>query len=560
MNLKNLKMEVSKKNYFFLDHSSEFADENELMESIPSINVGIDPKSDGTVSYLKYELEVSQRNLQRLGKKMNNYIGNFGDNNKKLFDFKIDFLETHVNGSIYEKSMSIYQGYWLFSIVKAKELLEKNFNVFNLEKKDRNLLYFLENSLNGFLVAVDKFLDNIFIEEKNQYLNFNDFVYQCMFVILGLTAISMIFSIYSVLKLKRTFFKIYQSFLKQTEGEVEERINQLESIKLNIDIFKYSGFYKNLFTVKEINNKTFNKKNRRTRKLSHKDYCFRLVFSLFAIGFFYIAQICFGTGMMMIYRDNIKTGIWIVEKQNEMMIMAKEQLLFYNMIKQRLIIGSDSSVHNKPIDEYLGVFIEQMKKDSSRVMKIFEKASEGETPDEKFETFLVSNINTTVCSFIDQMRGREEMCKTFDRKIPQKGIIQVYFRLFQYYTELKTRIETVEDLNPRDILDDPEFIRMEVTYENIYYWSFVAMATSADHYIENYAFETAKELVNFIVKLMIIFIIMSFFFILYSFVKIVIEVKITVFSFRLLSLNCVVNNASVKHCFLKVYKLNQKHF
>lgn len=78
--------------------------------------------------------------------------------------------------------------------------------------------------------------------------------------------------------------------------------------------------------------------------------------------------------------------------------------------------------------------------------------------------------------------------------------------------------------------------------------------------LEDFVEFKVGEAVSLIVQLMIIFIIVSFFFTLFSFNNIINQIKRVVFSFQLLSINTVINNTGIKYRFLKVYRLNQKHF
>lgn len=50
--------------------------------------------------------------------------------------------------------------------------------------------------------------------------------------------------------------------------------------------------------------------------------------------------------------------------------------------------------------------------------------------------------------------------------------------------------------------------------------------------------------------------VVSFFFTLFSFMNMNLQINRVVFSYQLLSINTVINNTAIKYRFLKVYRLN----
>lgn len=538
-----------------------YEEDDKLLESIPLINIGLEVNTNDIESYLRYQIQVSEENIQRLSKKLAAYMGNYNERNEIFFNNNIKFFLTNVNGTKFEREMSIYQGYFLYSTVNTIKLNKMEISELSKKTNSRTILYFLENNLNSFTIDLKKFLDNIFEKETKEYTDFMSFVYTCLAIILGMTVLSLIISVWFVLRIKNVLMDIYMSYLQQTEGEYDERIIQLSKIEEKMILFRESEFYKNLFNVKPIDlfsSKT--DKMRRSKRYTDKNYCFGLTFSLLSIGFFYLTQLGFGGEMLIIYRDNIDNGVWIANKQFEIMNMTMDQMNYYNALKQRLVLGKDTEVLGVPIDQFLEEFSQKISEKTKKVTEIFSVDLESQG-DEKVGEFLMKTVNSSLCSYTVQLEGREELCKDLDNKIPEKGIVQVYFRLLHFFDEIKNRINQNRDnFDSNDVLNDPEFIKVEFAFENVYYWSFINLVITVDKFIEYYAFVSIGKLISLVVGLMIGFVLISFFFIVYSFVKVVASIKRVAFSFRLVSLNCVVGNSAVRMAFLKLYKLNQKYF
>lgn len=172
----------------------------------------------------------------------------------------------------------------------------------------------------------------------------------------------------------------------------------------------------------------------------------------------------------------------------------------------------------------------------------------------------LSNIsNSSICSYTDQLLTRKELCPLLDNKLPLRGIVQVYFRVAQYLDEIYSQIGN-SNFDSTGLLNDAEFIEFEYTFEQAYYWTFVFIEHKPHSFFSNYIKIDMEKEVALIVNLMVTFIVVSFFFIVFSFQNVIRQVSRVSFTFQLLSINTVINNTGIKYRFLKVYRLNQKHF
>lgn len=261
--------------------------------------------------------------------------------------------------------------------------------------------------------------------------------------------------------------------------------------------------------------------------------------------------------MMLIFQNNIKVALWITDLQQISQKLIHRQMIFYNSIKQKMIMGSETKVYGEPIDTFLPKWRDMTKQSSDDIFKLFEQGSSNAYP--KLEEFLTQNSNSSLCDFTSVLKTRKELCNLLDNKIPLRGIVQVYFRVTQYLDEALEHLAKKAE-NAKILANDHEFVEFEYTFENIYYKTFLFIEHEVHEYLEVYVFEQVHEAINLIISLMIAFIVISFFFTIFSFRNIIIQINRVSFTFQLLSMDTVINNTGVKFRFLKVYRLNQKHF
>lgn len=507
-------------------------------------------------SYSKYQIEASRDNMIRLLNKIYKYMGEFGDNNKKFFEKKISYFQHEINGTAVKKSMGIYQGYLLLTTTKVIEIANLDIKTLQPESLNRDVLYFLDNSMNGIPEAFEAFNDFLYQLMTTNYYNFMAFVYLCLFIIIGLTVILMISSICSILKIKNMFWEIYQSYLGITKSEFDERTRQLNMMSKMMSEFKESNYFKDLMSFNDFSlpKKTSSKKG---KKYTDSIHCFNLLYSVGFIGLFYIIQICFSSGMMLIFKGSVDKGVWICVKQNDLKQVLMDEFFFYNTIKQSLVLGKDKKVFGNSLDEYIPKLKELTRKDTDTIMKLFEDRDTNAY--EPLKDYFNSHSNSSLCDYSKKIKSRKELCYLLDNKLPLRGIVQVYFRISQYIEEVYSQMKT-ETFDATDLLNDSEYIELEYSFENVYYWTFVFLEHEAHEFFEDFVFIAIDEDVALIINLMIIFIAVSFFFTIFSFKNIINQVSRITFTFQLLSINTVINNTGIKYRFLKVYRLNQKHF
>lgn len=489
-------------------------------------------------------------------KKIYIHIGNFEKEKKQFFDTKLAYNDHEVNGTAKPASMGIYQGYILLASTKMVEVSTYPLDEIQKSSKNRDLLYIFDNTLNSLPKHYDPFSDFLYSSMNNTYKDFMQFVLLCLFIIIGLVLVLMIVTFFCIYKIKRMFWDIYSCYTNINEGEFESRFRELANVEELIQNFKTSGYFYDFMGEQDLSRtKPGTKKN--NKKYQDTMYCFQLLFSLAFIGLFYIIQISFSCGMMLIFQTNVNRALWITNKQQLTQNVLNNQLIFYNSIKQKIILGDETTAYNKPINTFLPEWKDKIKKSSDQIFQLFEENSENSYS--KLQDFLAGNSNNSLCSYTQEIMDRKELCHFLDNKIPLRGIVQVYFRTTQYLEEILSHLLNDKE-NTETLANDPEFVEFEYSFENVYYPAFVQVEDEIHKYFKIYVVEQVNDAVDLIISLMIGFIGISFFFTIFSFKNIITQIERVSFTFQLLSMDTVINNTGVKFRFLKVYRLNQKHF
>lgn len=162
--------------------------------------------------------------------------------------------------------MGIYQGYLLLTTTNAIEITNLDIKDLKPEGLNRDLLYFLDNSMNGIPIAFEKFNDFLLSLMIDNYNEFMSFVYLCLFIIIGLTIVLLFASTCSILNVKKMFSEIFQCFLGISKSEYDERSSQLNVMNKMLDEFKSSNFFKDFMSFNDFTlpKKTSSKKGRNT--------------------------------------------------------------------------------------------------------------------------------------------------------------------------------------------------------------------------------------------------------------------------------------------------------
>ena len=507
-------------------------------------------------SYQSYQIQQTKDTFINLTNKIYKYMGNFGTKKSLYFDNNITYYQHEVNGSQILKSMTVYQGYLLLMTAKSIEISKIPIKKFGQKSLNREILYMFDNSLNGLPMAYEPFNEMLYTGMNGAYEEFMSFVLICLFIIVGLILILMLITIVFILRIKRMFWDIYQSFINITEGEYDERFKQLTIMNDMLHDFKMHSYFHDFMGFREIERPSTDAK-KKAKSYQGRFYCFGLVLSIASIVMFYLVQVSFSSIMMLIFQENVGQALWITDKQWKSKQLISNQMIFYNGLKQKILFDKPTKGLNKSIDVFLTEWNTKMKENSAIIFHLFEE-SKG-TKYEELEKFLKKASNSSLCSFVGKLEKQKELCDLLDNQIPLRGIVQVFFRIVQYLEEIYTRV--INSSFDRDkIMNDPEFVGLEYTFENVYFPAFLYLENQIQTKFEKFVSIRVNEAVNLIITMMISFIMVSFFFTLFSFKNIILQVSRVSFSFQLLSTNTIIGNPGIKYRFLKVYRLNQKHF
>ena len=213
---------------------------------------------------------------------------------------------------------------------------------------------------------------------------------------------------------------------------------------------------------------------------------------------------------------------------------------------------------NKTIDVYIDEIAAKVKSESSLILGL-QEAGTNFTESSEIKSFLQEVSNTNLCNFTLGLYQKQELCHMLDNRIPTKGLVQSYFRMTQYLDSVWTQMKT-PGFDATKFLVDNEFMELMYTFENVYLPAYQFVEKKIEDLLAKFLEVKITDSFNLIVQLIILFVIVSFFFTLFSFLNMNRQINRVVFSYQLLSINTVINNTAIKYRFLKVYRLNQKHF
>lgn len=518
------------------------------------INAGYDLSN--IESYFEHSYNETRDKLIEIMQEIYKFIGEFGEKNSILFSNKVNYYLRKVEGEKKEITNSFYQGYLLFGTAKILQI-EKLPLVSYIKTTERSdLLFIIDNFMNGLMIGERNFINFAFNDIETLYSGVINIIVQNLIVVLCLIGILLLTTIVLVIKIKNSFKETYHSFSNITEGEYDERVKILTDVEDIIAQFKISGYYADFMGYNErgMLKKSLKKKG---GKFQNNFYCFKVLAAMSFLVLFYFLQAIFSSSMMLIWKSEVDTALWITNKQKLTRKVIEEQTVFFNSLKQLMILGESYEVNNTKVKEFLPKLKEQMEASSGTIFEIFEE-SDGYLRG-NVSTFLKEKSNASLCESVHELEERQELCSLLDNKIPSKGYVQSYFRVTQYLKKLHSMIEKGESLN-KDILNHKEFIDLEYTWENVYLDSFLELEHELHHFFEEFILENLKETVEVLVMIMIIFVIVRFLFSLISIIVIFKRIREVAFSYQLLSIDTVIDNTGVRLKFLKLFRLDQKYF
>lgn len=517
--------------------------------------LGYDLNDLGT--YQKFKFDETREKILKHLKLIYKNLANLDSQKISFFDTLLNYNDHHLNGTVKPGITGFYQGYVLLTSTKIVEVSRFPLSSFTKTTRNRDLLFILANSLNNLPMTYEPFLRSFYEKMNTAYENFIEFVLISLILIISFLVFIMIVTFLCILRLRKLFHNIYLGYTQINEGEYEERFRELEFVDSVLEKFKKSGYFNDFMGQLDNRRPKLNSK-KKAKKYQDDRYCFRLLSSIFFIFLFYIIQVGFSCGMMLIFRQNVQKALWITNKQKLSKNVLDNQLILYNSIKQKFILGDESLGYNKSISQFLTEFGSKVEKSSDEIIDLFD-SSQGNDKDfyPKLNEFLTKISNNSLCNFTPETENRKELCENLDRRIPKKGPIQVYFRMSQYLVEILKRISQNKD---QEILKDEEFIEVEYTFENVYYPNYCYIEQKIQEFFKIYVVEQVTDSVNLIITLISIFTVISSFFMVSSFFNIVRQIKRVSFTFQLLSMDTVIQNTNIKMRFLEMYRLNQKHF
>ena len=488
-----------------------------------------------------------------------------------LFSRSLNMSEFLIGGVEYETSLNYYQSIIHLYPDRATSIANLPIREFKKSTKNIDLLFFLKNALNVFLPGLDDYLELDYTDLKNSYIKFkNSLIYSGLIVLVGLMLILMVLS-NVILCLQRSLFKyIFNGYMNITDMEFDEREKELSTLKS-----VYSGFlekgccndFMGFYTVEVVTGSTLQKHRQNDQKAVRKYtdpwHCFNLLVIGAVISLFYMLQIGSSASMLTTLNHYTDEIIWTMNKEYIAENLLNYQLVLYNAILERVVLSNKTKIYDgQEIDKFLNEFDQKIRDDSELIFDLSRNDGDYQ-PFEQTKQFLTKIENSSLCEEIEILKSEsgenETLCTLLDSGIAHKGLVQSYFRVTQYLRQIKTEVINNPNFDPKVMLNDPEFVEFQFTFENVYYPAFLSLIGtifekldqmlndqgSSDPMYDNNWFRSAVLFLNMIMMV-------------YSFIKINAYMRRVCFSFQLISIFTVLRNISVKLRFLKVYKMNQK--
>ena len=175
----------------------------------------------------------------------------------------------------------------------------------------------------------------------NNYEEYISQVIRVLFVIVGGMVVFMISSFLTILSVRNCFRSIYMSFLNVTEGEFEDRANQLNKIGDILAKFKQQNYFGDIMGKLSLE-RPVNNSNKTNKRFVGVFYCFGILMSIVFLFLFYLIQITISGVMLLQVEQNKKSGISTCVKQGTMVNLINNQLYLRNALLQKIILGSDT--------------------------------------------------------------------------------------------------------------------------------------------------------------------------------------------------------------------------
>lgn len=512
-------------------------------------------------SYSFHLFEDVRWRMEKLIKKLNVYMSEMSTKREIFFSSQIQFHIKQVDMKRVNYTLPHYLGYYSLVTSAIIQIGKYDPPSITAESTDRILLFFIENQQNGIRDAAIQFLDIWQALTDNVFIGFNQFIWVSLFVIVGLLMILLGISITVLIHLRKSIAEIIYSIHQGSSQQHQNRDFELDHLKQIIVEFKNSGYYEERL-LEEKENLKGRKVQAKTNKLIKKKRgfpCFGMLFTFLNTTLFYISLVVYISSAAILVSRNNNKMLWNSLKQKQAGDIYLNQLEQLNSVYSYLIYGNQTYLEKRTILEKLKKFQNEDKVKKQKILLFMEDGDDYEVynPTKQFLEKLKEN---SLCKKTKYLKERLELCIYLENGLPLKGLVQSYFRMQQYLTELTNLILFNPEIDPKRIFSNPEFIEWEYAFENIYSKSNLYIEHELHELLEDFVASGYSRGVQNITVLMILLMPFSCLFTLLSITRVLNRFKRYTFVFQLVSLETLIENVDLRMLFLKTFKLRTDYF
>ena len=251
-------------------------------------------------------------------------------------------------------------------------------------------------------------------------------------------------------------------------------------------------------------------KKRAQIKFKESFYCFNMTLSFILMVILYTFKICFSAVFIIILMTTRQNFVKIATAQDTLDDIISRHLYYYNVIHEYAAYGKDMRARNTTVQELMPALIEEINKDSD-FENFFDVQSELSSINTDYGAYIAEISNTNLCTTMDALKFRKELCEKLDSTISKKGILQVFHHNQDYMLNILMKIVASDyTLSPQDAIGGENFREWEYAFDTIYIPSYFEIYNKTGLSLNQYGDNTeegvlfSRALVTILIIMMVI--------------------------------------------------------
>ena len=520
------------------------------------------------------------------------------ENSVDYFDYFFDSQSTTKNGlervgdrdSGFSISNSLYNTVLDMTnsvIFNIQQLSDKN--AIDLDMQESNMFYIVNNMMQSYSPAMSELSKVLSALIRHKLKHSRLSIVALFFTSVGLMTIAMSVSITLIAKILKTFRLIFSCLEDMKLNHIEHRIVQLSYVGDLMDKEKLKPSHLKILSGKdqqdglldrkpkrEIPNspirpdllnqsrpsRQWSTRNKTGRQSTRSLYFFTLLSSIIIMGLFYIGQFTFSGIIAGNFVSKVNSVSELFEKEEQIMDIEILVTTYRSSILHTILIGREAQVFEAYIEEYahrensLSSDLASRLNALSNTQKMIDEEIQGL----KIKTRFSSLLNSDICKLVPAFAGVETVCGELDVSIPQKGMVQAYYKVKSIFDAQVRMLRENQTSELAQSMASQDYTSFELTYKLIYHETGMYMLQMFFSYINDYMVSSVQNAKTLITITMICLILLSCTFIVLTFRDIFRVKEEIAFSFKISSLNGIIDNQRIRVVFLKLFKLDNQYF